>query len=228
MQSAWIAAVRSRLFRRVGIGHKRFMLDLGAGYGDVSSELVRRSNGLVFALDKVNSGISTIQRSERNIPIQGDAFHLPFRDESFDLIFSQFSLLWMMPVEKALDECRRTLKTGSQLIAIEPDFGAMIEFPPESSLKELWMDVLERNGANSSLGRQLPGLLEDLDFEVMVLLNDRLEKSTADRFVFFDDLQLMPDEIKLLKNVRKIADQNKGWRQIAHLPLFLIIAEKNK
>jgi SAM-dependent methyltransferase len=226
-QSKWLAAARSRLFRRVGIAHKRSILDLGAGYGHVSYELARRCNGLVFALDNVMVGISTIQRSRRNIPIQGDAFYLPFRDESLDLVFSQFSLLWMIPVENVLNECRRILKTGNHLIAIEPDFGGMIEFPPDSSLKGLWMRVLERNGAVSTLGRQLPGLLEDLNFEVTVLLLDRLERPTSDRFEFLVGLKLMPDEIRLLQYAKQRSAQNEGWRQIAHLPLFLIIAQKN-
>ena len=50
-QAAWLAPARARLLRRVAIAHRQRVLDLGAGPGAVTPELVRRSGGLVVALD---------------------------------------------------------------------------------------------------------------------------------------------------------------------------------
>ena len=61
-QAEWLAPARARLLRRVGIARRRRILDLGAGYGAVTGELVRRGGGFVggvgCGLFVVGSGVA--------------------------------------------------------------------------------------------------------------------------------------------------------------------------
>lgn len=226
IQSKWLAPARSRLLRRIGIAHHDRILDLGCGYGTISAELARRCNGQIFALDNSWLAVSKVKREIRILPILGDSFHLPFAGNSVDLVFCQFSLLWMVPAESVLRECHRVLEPGGDFIAIEPDFGGMIEYPLEISSKDVWLSALERNGADPLIGRQLPAILERQGFEFSILFNDRLEKPRSDRFVFLNDLKLMPDEIKILETAKQRSVKMRGWQHTAHLPLFLVEAKK--
>ncbi len=44
-------------------------------------------------------------------------------------------------------------------MAIEPDYGGMIEYPPEIAAKDIWINALTRAGADPFMGRKLPGML---------------------------------------------------------------------
>jgi len=59
-QAEWLAPARARLLRRVGVARRRRILDLGAGYGAVTGELVRRGGGLVVALDRIVTSTGSV------------------------------------------------------------------------------------------------------------------------------------------------------------------------
>ena len=229
-QADWLAPARARLLRRADNAHRRRVLDLGAGYGAVTGELVRRSSGgrrdaLVLALD-----ISLQSLCEGNgfgdaARLNADSAWLPIHSGSIDLVFCQCSLLWMAPLERCLDEIRRILQPGGALLAIEPDYGGLIEYPAESAARDLWLAALRRSGAEPHVGRRLPGLLEARGFEVKVDLLDRLEAANCARFDFLRGLPLTTEESGKLDEIENQAGSQSGWQQIAHLPFFLITAE---
>ena len=119
---------------------------------------------------------------------------LPFADSAFDLIFTQLALLWINPVEQALDEIHRVMLPGGALVALEPDYGGLIEYPPEIAAREVWMNALERAGADPLTGRKLPGMLAARGFAVNVGLFDTLYAPSAARFDFLRDLPLTTTE----------------------------------
>jgi malonyl-CoA O-methyltransferase len=49
--------------------------------------------------------------------VQADARALPFEDGSFDLVFSNLMLQWLLPPDRALAEMRRVLRPGGLLLA---------------------------------------------------------------------------------------------------------------
>jgi SAM-dependent methyltransferase len=159
--------------------------------------------------------------------VAGDAVRLPFCDASLDLIFSQLSLLWISPLAQAIAEIRRALMPGGVLVALEPDYGGMIEHPPEVRTRELWLDGLSRAGADPYVGRKLPGLLARQGFSVQVGLFDTLGPADSARFDFLAELPLTPAERERLRRVQDAAQHLSGpWATVAHLPFVLIRATK--
>ena len=227
MQAEWLAPARARLLRRAGVARRRRILDLGAGYGAVTGELARRGGGFVAALDRVETAVSTGSAQAASTgSVCGDARRLPFADSSFDLVFSQCVLLWA-GLTRAAAEIHRVLEPGGVLIALEPDYAGMIEYPPEIETRDIWLAALARAGAEPRIGRLLPGVLAEQGFEVRVDLLDSLVMPSRTRFDFLRTLLLTPDEVEALERAAASAARLGGeWRQIVHLPFFLISATK--
>ncbi|MBN1486938.1 MAG: methyltransferase domain-containing protein, partial [Anaerolineae bacterium] len=159
-------------------------------------------------------------------PVGGSSTRLPFKSNTFDLVFSQFSLFWMPPLTSTSAEIRRILQPGGVLIALEPDYGGMIEYPPEITSRHIWIQALSRTGAEPYAGRKLPAILEKQGFSVQVRLIETLQLPAVERFAFLKELTLDQEELQALSQIEHHAVQLTGWQQIAHLPLFFITAEK--
>lgn len=219
-----MAPARARLLRGVGIAHRRQILDLGAGYGAVTGELVRRGGGTVVALDKELFALRQISTGRQT---GGDALCLPFAAASFDLVFCQCVLLWVgSGVEGAIAEIYRTLQPGGVLVALEPDYGGLIEYPPEIATRDLWLAALRRAGAEPHIGRMLPGLLAKQGFQVQTRLLDELTPPSPMRFEFLRTLPLTAVEIATLHEIDRSTSQKVAKTYLAHLPFFLVTASK--
>lgn len=159
-QSERLAGLRSKLLRRVRVAGRQRVLDLGAGHGAVTGELARRG-GAVVAVDAADDFLdldpTPFAGAER---VRASASALPFRDESFDLVFCQLGLLWM-GVE-ALDEVRRVLAPGGAFAGIEPDYGGLLEWPRGGGDEAVAR--LRASGADVEVGRKVPGRLAELGF----------------------------------------------------------------
>lgn len=223
-QAAWLAPARARLLRRIEIARRRRVLDLACGCGSVTGELAERSGGLVVAVDRSFPALSEEPTAfEGASRIVADATRLPFGDGTFDLIFCQFALLWIDP-GAAVREIHRVLQPGGVLVALEPDFGGLIEHPSEIAAREIWLSALARAGGDPQIGRKLPGLLSAVGLEVRADLLDRLEPPSPERFRLLGELPLEPHEASALERI-KAADRAAAVR-VAHLPVFLIAATR--
>jgi SAM-dependent methyltransferase len=204
------------------------VLDLGAGRGTVTGELVRRCGGRAIALDRALNALG--EESEPfagALRVGGDAARLPFADGAFDLVFCQYALTWMVPAEAAVGEIWRVLQRGGALAALEPDYGGMMEYPPAIATRDLWLDALARAGADPLTGRKLPGLLDARGFDVRVELLPELLPPEPARFDLLRGLPLTEEEQKALRRVEeKDKVMSSGWARIAHLPFFLVTAIK--
>lgn len=228
LQAQWLAPARSRLLRESGIAHRRCVLDLGAGYGAVTPELVRRAGGIVIAVDWEIPALTHPEATfDTALRVGGDARRLPFATHSFDLVLSQCTLLWVQPLAAAIAELARILQPGGVLLALEPDYGGLIEYPPAIAARPLWLAALERAGANPYIGRTLPGLLAAHGFQVRVGLFEMLHRPAVERFAFLRGLPLTLEERAALAHIELQAQHLEGpWAQIAHLPFFLITARR--
>ena len=100
------------------------VLDLGCGGGHVSFALAPHV-GTVVAYDLSHAMLTavTAEAAERGIANlttqQGKAEALPFADASFDFIATRYSAHHWLDVPAALDEMRRVLKPGGQVMVMD-------------------------------------------------------------------------------------------------------------
>lgn len=123
--AAWLqATVREELLSRLALlpAPPRAVLDLGAGTGLAALAIKRRfRRAAVTAADIAAPMVQAARRHShfwRPIRcVEADAQHLPFADASFDLVFSNLMLQWLLPPDAALAEMRRVLRPGGLLLA---------------------------------------------------------------------------------------------------------------
>ena len=89
-------------------------LDLGCGTGNYTFELKKRGFD-VIGLD-ASEGMLRIARSKGLNCIRGNAYSLPFPEESFDLVLSVTMFEFIHEPEKVLAEIHRVLKPGGEVI----------------------------------------------------------------------------------------------------------------
>jgi SAM-dependent methyltransferase len=101
-----------------GISRGNKVLDVGCGTGVLAREALRRvgQEGQVVGLDLNDGMLAVAARTEPNIAWRrGDASSLPFEDARFDVVISQFALMYVPDRVAALREMWRTLAPGGRL-----------------------------------------------------------------------------------------------------------------
>jgi SAM-dependent methyltransferase len=94
------------------------VLDVGCGTGVLTRETLRRvgREGHVVGLDLNEGMLAVAARAEPRIEWrQGDAAHLPFKDASFDVVVSQFALMFFQDRVSSLGQMWRALASGGHL-----------------------------------------------------------------------------------------------------------------
>lgn len=122
--AAWLQTlVRDELLSRLDLlrAPPRAVLDLGAGTGLASLAIQRRFRRARVTAADLAAPMLAIARSRGRFwrPIrcvEADARRLPFADASFDLVFSNLMLQWILPPDAALAEMRRVLAPGGLLL----------------------------------------------------------------------------------------------------------------
>ena len=115
--------VRNELLERIAelkVSPKA-ILDLGAGTGHASRALkLAHPRAVVVAADiapgmlaRAKAQSRWLRRFER---VRADAYSLPFRDASFDLVYSSLMLQWCDDLDTAFGEIARVLKPGGLLL----------------------------------------------------------------------------------------------------------------
>lgn len=128
-------------FRAIPVLRRPRILDVGCGQGGPTLELARLSDGEIIGLDthlpsleRLASKIVQEGLSQRVHLVQGSVFHMGFRAESLDVIWSE-GAIHFVGFERGLQEWRRFVKPGGFIVvheAIWPDR------EPPAELREHW------------------------------------------------------------------------------------------
>lgn len=158
-QANWTHDLRRYIFEKAGLANADCILEVGCGTGAILSEIPGHviTHGLDIDLGAL---IQCQVHAPAALLVQGDALQLPYLNETFDIVYCHFLLLWVADPLQALVEMRRVAKAGAQIIAFaEPDYTARIDRPPELIPLGEWQNrSLKRQGADPGLGRRLADL----------------------------------------------------------------------
>jgi malonyl-CoA O-methyltransferase len=117
------------------------VLDLGSGTGFISQNLLDKN----LKIFEVDLALEMLQKNQqKTFKIQADFENLPFKNNSFDLVISSFSLQWINDFEKSFWQFFDILKSNGKFIFC---------LPVEPSLNEL-------KAANIFEFNQLPKISE--------------------------------------------------------------------
>jgi SAM-dependent methyltransferase len=160
-QAQWTAELREYLFQQAGVGAEDVVLDVGCGTGALVPDLISRGMNY-FGLDIDLTSLVFAKSATNNINVlQADGYSIPYRENTFDLVFCHFFLMWITDPDSILKEMVRVGKRGGVLMVLaEPDYGGRIDYPEALSMIGAWQqESLANQGANPKMGRQLTGLL---------------------------------------------------------------------
>ncbi|SMO84799.1 class I SAM-dependent methyltransferase [Fodinibius sediminis] len=121
------------------------VLDVACGTGVLARAIDKQlHDGSVTGLD-VNPGMLTVARqSAPGIDWQqGRAEELPFEDQSFDTVVSQFGLMLFASPKKGLEEMRRVLKSGGHMITAV--FDSIHQIPAYEVMADLFARVVDHS-----------------------------------------------------------------------------------
>jgi SAM-dependent methyltransferase len=224
--AAQLAGPRSRLLRRAAIGRRRAVLDVGCGWGVVTCELVQRApRAVVVGLDQRTEAFASrpeLLAGARRVA--ADLHRMPFGAGAFDLALCQNVLLWATDLPVATAELARVLGAGGVAIAIEPEYGGMLEWP-EQGLAEVYCRALRRAGADPLIGRKLPGALEAAGFAVTVEFVPEAAPMSPEALDVMAGLPLTEAERARLAKAREGVEAGQAtWSPFAHVPYVLVYA----
>jgi len=226
MLAQWLRGPRSRALRRAAIGLRERVLDAGSGHGVVAGELLRRCRGDLTCLDLDPAALAGPEYPAEAMRVAGDCRALPFADGTFDLVFHQNVLMWVPELAGALGEAARVLEPGGAVVAIEPDYGGMME-EPELGLRELWLEGLRAAGADPMAGRKLPGRCEAAGLEVWVELSHLPRAARAEAVELLGDLPLgEEDSARAERAAERLRSMTGEWSAFVHVPYFLVVATR--
>ncbi|WP_418284117.1 methyltransferase domain-containing protein [Halorubrum sp. DTA46] len=121
----WTEEMRTEALSWLEFGDDPKVLDVGCGTGFGTEGLLDHADdvhGLDQSIHQMEKAFGKFGKRDRVNFYRGDAERLPFRDDTFDIVWSSGSIeYWPNPVE-GLREIRRVAKPGGQVLVVGPDY----------------------------------------------------------------------------------------------------------
>ncbi len=111
---------RRQVIRLARLQPQEYLLDLGAGTGELAREAVNQQPAAKVAA--VDFTLQMLAAAQGRAPLNrcaADALQLPFQDETFDAVVSGFLMRNVVDVDQALYEQCRVLKPKGRLVILD-------------------------------------------------------------------------------------------------------------
>jgi ubiquinone/menaquinone biosynthesis C-methylase UbiE len=179
-QAAWTRGLRDYLFGKTKLSRAESVLEVGCGTGAILStwrtsasltctapHLPRTAgagNAVRCKCHGLDLDAAALNETHLHVPTAfltcGNAHALPYSNQSFDIVYCHFLLLWVNDPLHVLIEMKRVTKSSGYVLALaEPDYTTRTDQPDELLvLGRLQNESLQRQGADISLGVRLADL----------------------------------------------------------------------
>lgn len=158
----WRTIANSAAYLDPRLGPGLSLLDVGCGPGTITVEFADRlAPGRVVGLDAsadiIAKAAADFVRPTLHF-VTGDAYALPFDDDTFDIVHAHQTLQHVADPVAVLREMRRVAKPGGVVAARDVDYAGIIWYPLLPGL-DRWLDLYERvhrsNGGEPDAGRRM-------------------------------------------------------------------------
>jgi len=155
-QAKWTHDLRVYLFEKAELTNARQVLEVGCGTGAILGELITPAS--LHGLDLDTSALTQCRIHAPNALLtRGNGLSFPYPDQTFDIVYCHYFLLWVKNPLQAIREMKRVTRQNGHILALaEPDYESRVDKP--DSLKALgrWQsESLRRQGADPSFGAHL-------------------------------------------------------------------------
>ena len=192
------------------------ILDCGCGPGSISVGLAQwASKGRVLGIDAAEEPLDQARALAESLEVRNLEFrratidHLPFEDESFDVVFSNAMICHIRHPESAIREMKRVLKPGGHIALRDVIFDSAVTYPQEEPLHDFFRLInagIVQTGGNPNVGRELGELIHESGFaDVLVTVGSNQPKTAAERIEFYNSAANL-----LNGDLRSLAIE-KGW-----------------
>lgn len=225
-QATWTRDLRNYIFEKTGLEDSERVLEVGCGTGAILSELSERPT--LYGLDIDPAALTECRGNAPDaLLMRGNALRLPYPDETFDIVYSHFLLLWVGSPLRALQEMKRVTRSGGYVIAFaEPNYVDRIDEPSEMIQLGKWQtEALVRQGADPSIGARLAELFFEAGINIIETgtIQSQSHEPSADEWeiewdVIESDLAgWVPNaDIQKMKRLDKQAREQKT--RVLHVP----------
>jgi SAM-dependent methyltransferase len=164
--------------------------------------------------------------------VEGNAYHLPFDDGAFDVVYCTFLIMWLDEPGRALAEMARVSRRWVLCLA-EPDFGARIDHPEGlADVRDLVVEGFRARGADPFMGRKLrqlystEGLRVEVGFHPGVWDIDRLREEFRDEWGYLVKAAPDMDPARMERIRTAWEDALEDGTAFSFNPIFWAIGER--
>lgn len=197
--------------------HDLTVMDLGCGTG-FFTELLSGTYERVIGVDLSPKmlGYAQENRSVNIKLVAGDAYKLPFQDNSIDCIYSNLVIQWCNPLDPAIEEIFRVLKPGGTFVFSTLTDGTLFE------LKSSWRQV---DDDQHVIDFKMPEeIVEAFNTPISSLLHQQVQ----DVILEYENVMHLAHELKGIganhlpnKKVKGLAGKDKWKKMMAAYQDFL-------
>jgi len=162
-----IQQVKRQMLEVCPIGEGDRILDVGCGLGHEVRRLAEQvgPQGQVVGIDANSAMITEARRRATGLTLPitfevGDAQHVAFADNTFDLCRTERVLRYLDRPEAAVGEMARLARPGGSVLAFDFDSDQTVVDAPDSALARRIAELLDAAVPSPWIGRQLFGLFQ--------------------------------------------------------------------